>query len=316
MLAQWRLEHLAHGARGRLAVGQPQDDPQRLVQSLALAVRARAGRPTFGHTLLEAAGPGGLEGITVWLAEVAQTALDVVLVVDEAERLPPASREALAYLLRNAPPNLRVVVAARPDCQLDIDDLVAYGQCVVVGPAALRFQLDETLELVRSRFGARVDNDTAARLHELTEGWPLGLQLALTVMARGADARSRVAAWRRSAASCATTSSSLLLANLDPGRRRLPGAHLDPGPPASRAVPRASRRPTTRAERLARLGRDTPVFAAAEQGDWLRMHTLARDVLRERFAALPAAAAGRSCMRARRTGWPSTACSKTPPGMR
>ena len=55
--------------------------------------------------------------MTVWLAEVAQSALDIVLIVDEADRLPPASREALAYLLRNAPPNLRVVVAARADCR-------------------------------------------------------------------------------------------------------------------------------------------------------------------------------------------------------
>ena len=69
---------------------------QRLVQSLALSVRVGAGRPTFGHTLLEARPPADLEGITIWLAEVAQTALDVVLMVDEADRLAPASRDALA----------------------------------------------------------------------------------------------------------------------------------------------------------------------------------------------------------------------------
>ena len=41
------------------------------------------------------------------------------------------------------------------------------------------------------------------------------------------------------------------------------------------------------AERLARLARDTPVFVAGEGSDWLRMHALARDALRERFARLP-----------------------------
>ena len=136
LLAQWRREHLAHGAVVAWLSAQPQDDPPRLVQSLALAVRLGAGRPTFGHTLLEAAAPGGLEGITIWLAEVAQSALDVVLIVDEADRLPPASRDALGYLLRNAPPNLRAVVAARTDCHLDIDDLIDYGQCAVVGAGA------------------------------------------------------------------------------------------------------------------------------------------------------------------------------------
>jgi LuxR family transcriptional regulator, maltose regulon positive regulatory protein len=88
LLAQWRREHLAQGRVVAWLTAQPQDDVQRFVQGLALAVRAGAGRPTFGHTLLEAAGPAGLEGVTLWLAEVAQSALDIVLILDEADRLP------------------------------------------------------------------------------------------------------------------------------------------------------------------------------------------------------------------------------------
>lgn len=285
LLAQWRLEHLSHGAVVAWLSAQPQDDPQRLAQALALSVRRSAGRSTFGHTLLEAVGPGGLEGITVWLAELAQSALDVVLIVDEADRLPTASREALGYLLRNAPPNLRVIVAARPDCRLDIDDLIAYGQCVVIGPAALRFRLDETMELVRGRLGVRVDNDTAARLHALTEGWPLGLQLALTVISRGVDARADVARMAVLDGELHDHFVKLLLANLDPGDsdflvRIAILDHLHPD--LCRAVTDCD----DATERLARLSRDTPVFAAAERGDWLRMHTLARDVLRKQFSAL------------------------------
>ncbi|MDM0023666.1 LuxR C-terminal-related transcriptional regulator [Variovorax sp. J31P216] len=286
LLAQWRLEHLSHGAVVAWLSAQPQDEPQRLAQSLALAVRRGAGRSTFGHTLLEAVGPGGLEGITVWLAELAQSALDVVLIVDEAERLPAASREALAYLLRNAPPNLRVIVAARPDVHLDIDDLVAYGQCVVIGPSSLRFRLDETMQLVRSRLGARVDNDTAARLHEMTEGWPLGLQLALTLIARGVDARADVAGIDMLGAELHDHLVKLLLARLDPGDSEFLVRiaildHLHP------ALCSAVTENPGASERLARLGRDTPVFAASERGDWLRMHTLAREVLRKLFLDLP-----------------------------
>jgi LuxR family transcriptional regulator, maltose regulon positive regulatory protein len=287
LLAQWRLEHLSHGVVVAWLSAQARDNPERLAQALALAVRQGAGRPTFGHVLLDAVGPGGLEGITIWLAELAQTALDVVLIVDEADRLPAASREALAYLLRNAPPNLRTVVAARPDCHLDIDDLIAYGQCVVLGPAMLRFRLGETLELVNGRFGSRVDNDTAARLHELTEGWPLGLQLALTVIARGADARADVAGMATLGGALRDHIPDLLLANLEPADRAFVTriAILDDlHPDLCRAVAQSE----DAAERLARLGRDTPVFVAAEQGEWLRMHTLVRDVLRQAFAGLPA----------------------------
>ena len=287
LLAQWRREHLARGAVVAWLSAQSRDDPTRLVQALALAVRTAAGRPTFGHTLLEAAAPGGLEGITMWVAEVAQSALDVVLIVDEADRLPPLAREALGYLLRNAPPNLRVVVAARTDCDLDIDDLIDYGECTRVAPELLRFQLHETMELVQARFGARVDRDAVARLHELTEGWPLGLQLSLSVMATGSDPQAEVAAMAVHGSTLRDHVVNLLLTNLDPADGGfltrisiLDNLHASL---CSAVVPDADA-----PARLARLARDTPVFVAGESGDWLRMHALARDELRRRFASLPA----------------------------
>ena len=300
LLAQWRREHLAQGSVVAWLSAQAQDDPPRLVQALALAVRTGAGRPTFGHTLLEVTVPPGLEGVTMWLAELAQTALNVVLIVDEAERLPPASRDALAYLLRNAPPNLRAIVAARTDCHLDIDDLIAYGQCVVVGPAILRFQLEETLELVRSRFGSRLDNDAAARLHDLSEGWPLGLQVALSVIASGGDPRAEVSAINAQGDSLRDHFVGLLLANLDPVDVEFLARiaildHLHPD------LCCALVESGDAADRLARLARDTPVFIAGEGSDWLRMHTLARDILRARFAALPAAE--QAALHARAADW-------------
>jgi LuxR family transcriptional regulator, maltose regulon positive regulatory protein len=286
LLAQWRREHLAHGAVVAWVLAQSQDSPQRLVQALALAVRTGAGRPNFGHTLLEAPPASGLEGVTVWLAEVAQTALDVVLFVDEADRLPPASLEALAYVLRNAPPNLRAVVAARTDCPLGIDDLVDYGQCMVVNQAMLRFRFEETLELVHQRFGDRIDNDAAARLHDLTEGWPLGLQLALSAIGSGSSPRIEAATPTSQGDALREHFIALLLANLDPGDAEflvriaiLDHLHAD--------LCRALVPSDDAAERLARMARDTPVFVAAEGGEWLRMHHLARDVLRQRFTALP-----------------------------
>ena len=287
LLAQWRREHLALGRVVAWLSCQRRDDVPRFVQSLALAVRVAAGRPTFAHTLLDATPPSGLEGVTVWLADVAQSALDVVLIVDEADRLPAASRDALAYLLRNAPANLRAVVAARADCQLDVDDLITYGAATRLGPAELTFRLEETLELVRGRFGTRVDRDAAARLHELAEGWPLGLQLALSVMAAGGDPQAEISVPSTQAGVLHDRFVNLLLANLDGADvafltrisildvldAELCGAVADIGDAA---------------ERLARLARDTPVFATGEASDWLRMHALARDELRRRFALLPA----------------------------
>ena len=287
LLAQWRREHLARGAVVAWLSAQSQDDPSRLVHALSLAVRTAAGRPTFGHTLLEAAAPGGLEGVTTFVAEVAQSALDVVLIVDDADRLPPPARDALGYLLRNAPPNLRAVVAARTDCHLDIDDLIDYGQCTLVSPELLRFQLDETMELVHARFGARVDRDAVARLHELTEGWPLGLQLSLSVMATGSDPQAEVSAMALHGSALRDHVVNLLLTNLDPADvaflTRISILDNLHAVLCSAVVP-----DDDAPGRLARMARDTPVFVAGEASDWLRMHALARDELRRRFVSLPA----------------------------
>lgn len=288
LLAQWRREHLARGSVVAWLSAQAQDDPQRLVQALALAVRTGAARPSFGHTLLAGPPPAAVEGITAWLAEVTQTALDVVLIVDEADRLPTESIDALGYLLRNTPANLRVVVAARADCQLGIDDLVDYDQCLVVGPTMLRFELGETIALVRSRLASAVDDDAAARLHELAEGWPLGLQLALTVMSAGADPRAEISALAAGGGTLREQFVAVLLANLAPADLDLLTriAFVDDLHPALCSVLVDG---GDTAERLARVSRDTPVFVVAEQGEWLRMHALARDALRQRFAALPPA---------------------------
>jgi LuxR family transcriptional regulator, maltose regulon positive regulatory protein len=286
LLAQWRKEHLANGAVVAWVSAQAGDDRQRLMQLLALAVRVGSGRPTFGHTLLDAAPADDLEGITIWLAEVARLAVDLVLIVDEVDRLPKGSRAALVYALRNAPPNVRVVVAARADCNLEIDDLIDYGHCRVVGPTMLRFELEETIELVRERFGARVDTDTAARMQEMTEGWPLGLQLALSVLASGRDPHGTVSAMSQGS-HLRDHLVGALISNFAPCEvdflvriAALDNLHPD--------LCRTVTGDESAAQRLTRMSRDTPVFAAAEQGEWLRMHALVREVLRRRFAALPA----------------------------
>ena len=94
--------------------------------------------------------------------------------------------------------------------------MIDYGQCAVVGQELLRLHLDETIELVRSRFGDRLDHDAAARLHDLTEGWPLGLQLALSAIDRGGDARNAAAAPGAQGDALRGHFVDLLLANLDP----------------------------------------------------------------------------------------------------
>ena len=284
LVAQWRLEHLSRGAVVGWFSAQADDNPERFVQGLALAVRAASARQSFGHTLLEGAAVAALEGVTVWLAEVALSAMDVVLIVEDADRLPDASRETLSYALHNAPPNLRIVVAARPECDLGVADLVAYGQCAVVGTETLRFTLEETLALARQRLGERVDADIAARLHEKTEGWPLGLQLTLSALAHSADPAAVIDAMAAGTGEVHDRFVDLLVANLRPDDAAFLAriALLDQLHPDLCDALTGS---NDAAERLMRLARETPILAAGEGSEWSRMHRLARDVLRARSAA-------------------------------
>lgn len=287
LLAQWRREHLARGTIVAWLQAQADDDPQRLVRAMALSVRQASGRPGFGHTLLEVGGvTDGMAMATDWLTEVAQSALDVVLIVDEADRLPQASRELLSYLLHNAPPNLRVVIGARSGIDLGLGDLTDYGRCTRIDAAWLRFNPEEALALARARLGPAVSADAVARLHALTEGWPLGLQLGLAAAA-GRDLGQVVSALAAPGAAARGQLVQLLLANVDPADLDflvcisiLDVLHPD--------LCRAASADDTAVDRLARLQRDSPLLMPIEQGDWLQLNSLVRDVLQARFAELPA----------------------------
>lgn len=288
LLAQWRREHLARGAAVAWISADTHDDPQRFLHSLVLAVRVGCGRPGFGRTLLEgtAAAPDNTEGLTAWLAEVAQASLDLVLIVDEAERLSPVAFSALLYLVHNAPPNLRIAVAARGGFDAAVVDLSAYGQCVCIGAESLRFRLDETMALVRHRFGDRVDADSCARLHEMTDGWPLGLQLVLAAMGRGTDPRSVVDATSARPADEGEHLVGSLIARLAPDDVAflIRIAVVDMlHPDLCRALMDDEATPA----QLARLIRDTPIFMAGDGSDWCRLHMLARSALGTRLAELP-----------------------------
>ncbi|NMG16132.1 LuxR C-terminal-related transcriptional regulator [Aromatoleum bremense] len=289
LLAQWRRELLAGGAAVAWISADERTDPQRFVRCLVHAVRAGCGRPAFGRTI-EGAGAsiGELEGVTAWLAEVAQTSLDLVLMVDEAERLSGGALGLLCYVLHNAPPNLRLVVATRSGLEDEVADLCTYGHGAVANAELLRFRLDETLDVVRSRFGTKVDADTAARLHEMVEGWPLGVQVALAALERGGEPRAVVDAMSASAGNPQEQLVGRLLADLTPDDAEFLTriATVDLLHPELCAALTGL---DDAAERLARLIRDTPIFVVGDDREWCRLHMLVRDALRARLAALPAA---------------------------
>lgn len=121
ILCQWRREALAQGRVVLWLRARTGDTPARLILTLTHAFRVAAFKPAFGDKVLEGletASGDGLSPLTGWLAAIAETATETVLIVDEAEKLTGRARDALQYLLHNLPLNLRAYVAthskARP----------------------------------------------------------------------------------------------------------------------------------------------------------------------------------------------------------
>ena len=290
LMAQWRRQWLEQGALVAWLTLDAQDDPFRFARGLLNAMRVASGRAIFDTGALQFAErpDRGLDSLTDFLAEIANLATPTVLMLDDAERLPDLTvREALAYILFNAPPNLRVVIGSRTALPLPTSELAAHGNFVTFKAQDLRFELAESIAILQRRFGQRLSIDDCAQLHEATEGWPIGLQLAAASIERAPDLHAAI--------------ETLSARNGDIERyfieslfSRIPAPIADfltriailefltpeiceavTGCPAAAAY-------------LDQLTNDTPVMIVAELRDWIRLHPLARDFLLGRFEKLPA----------------------------
>ena len=134
-------------------------------------------------------------------------------------------RGPLAYLLLNAPPNLKVVLASRSRLDLPVSDMLARGEYATVTAPTLHFRLEDTMALLRARFGERVDADACALLQERTEGWPLGLQLAISSIEKSQDLDEAIKAISGGRGDLQNYFVESLFARLSAGTGRLPGAH-------------------------------------------------------------------------------------------
>ena len=286
LLAQWRREYLARGAVVAWFTADGADDPKRFSRGLMVALRIACARaPRSGSD-----GETDLDRLTNWLAGVAETAAETVLILDDAEALPSATRQqSLLYVLRNAPANLRIIIASRGPLELPLTDLAAHGQMITLTTEALRFALDETMALLSARFGARINADDCARLHDITEGWPLGLQLALAALSRQRQSLSeaiqslsaRTADIERYFVECLVSELTPELAAFLVRIAAVDRVH----PELCRAVTGLEQAGAL----LDQLSRSTPILSASTQGEWMRLHPLAKQFLEARFELLPEA---------------------------
>jgi len=285
-LAHWRRQSLARGEVAIWYTVDDRDEPKQLMRGLAHSARLASGKRAFSDPFLAwlEGQSDPIDAATGWLAEIAELAVEAHLFLDDVDLLPTSSRtRTLPYLLGNTPSNLHIVLAARPTGALTAIGALSMTTVARVSASDLRFRQDETLAVLANTIGTRIGLEASVRLHEITEGWPLGVQLAAAALRRTGDVTELLAAAtddiRRYFIDFAIDRQTdearhllVRLAQLDTIHPDLCAAILG-GAPAAR--------------QLLLLQDETPLVLSTEDRDWMRLHPLARDALRGRLALLP-----------------------------
>lgn len=284
LLAQWRLDGLQAGVCAAWLSLDGADTPVSVISGVVHGLRRGNGKPSFCHDALEAIrrGAGTEAAVTSLLAEISETAQPVVLTFDNCERVhDTAVLEMFDYLLHNLPPNLQLAFGSRPSVPIRLGDLLSQGNLQRVTADDLRFDLAETIRLLSARLPGKVDADAAARLHEITEGWPLGLQLAAVALEKATDIAQAIRTFSASGDDATRELFDRMIETLPSPLLALAthGSLLDAlHPSLCEAVMADEDAPLALQQLLA----GTPLLTAAEDGEWLRLHPLAREYLRKR----------------------------------
>jgi len=113
------------------------------------------------------------------LSELADAHGGVTLVIDDLHELrSPEARAQLTRLLTSLPPNVHAILTTRHDVRLRLHRLRLAGELAEIRAADLRFSKRETRELLEAS-GIVLSPAGAALLHQRTEGWAVGLRLAV-----------------------------------------------------------------------------------------------------------------------------------------
>lgn len=104
---------------------------------------------------------------------------ELVLILDEYDKMTaPDAHAVFAYLLTHLPQNLHLVMACRANPPLPVALLGAAGRVVEIGADALRFGIEQSRAFLCEAIPFELSLEDSRALHDITEGWAAGLQMA------------------------------------------------------------------------------------------------------------------------------------------
>ena len=181
LLAEWartRGEEVAW-----LSLDEGDNDVTRFLAYLLAAIQRRV--PEIGEGAMALLGTTravpGEQFLTSLINDIAALPENkgLVLVLDDYQSLTnPAVHELVAFLLAHLPRQLHLMIATRADPPLPLARLRARRQMVEIRQADLQFTATQAAKLLNEVAGLGLSPAEVAALHERSEGWISGLQMA------------------------------------------------------------------------------------------------------------------------------------------
>ncbi|SPA39659.1 putative transcriptional regulator, LuxR-family [Cupriavidus taiwanensis] len=127
--------------------------------------------------------PRDSDPATAVLDALAQTPGESYLMIDNFHQVGDPATVHLVQAMADAMlPGLHLVIASRTRPALRLGRLLAMEEVVVIGGAELLFNLEETAAFLRARPDAHLGPESARHVHDITDGWPVGVRLASRAM--------------------------------------------------------------------------------------------------------------------------------------
>jgi len=208
----------------------------------------------------------------------------LVLVIDDAEQLDgaDASVHLVSELIRADVPLLRIAVASRRPLDVRVAKPRAAGRLVELTAGDLSFDSEECEALLRARSDRDPTPEQVSSVMEATEGWPLGIALAATVIARGGGEDSSALASLTSTPDLRAYLSEELFASLEPELRE---AAVDSS--VTRVItPEVARALLLPGDYRSRIERSGFLVRSIDGGGAFAYHPLLREFLLERLREL------------------------------
>ena len=174
-----------------LSLDESDNDPARFLAYFVAALQKID--PAIGQAaqgMLQAPPPPPPEAfLTSLINDIAAAPQPFILVLDDyhfVHTLP--IHQQLAFLLEHQPPSMHLAIVSREDPPLPLARLRGRGQTTEIRQADLSFTEAEAAEFLRRVMRLELSSADVAVLHQRTEGWVAGLQLAALSIQGRSDA--------------------------------------------------------------------------------------------------------------------------------